>query len=221
MLAGHGAWDQLLDQSREAQGCRRWALATACGAGPQPDRGTEGMESTGEAREHQPLDQESLSPNGPDAEEPCMASGDPKCPDCDGPIGADWDWCMHCGYDPDHLKPWDWRPSSGGGMGGSVQTATAPGQVGLIDLTEKKRRKRSERSKRKGRGRDPEHAEPQVATMASTSSLISLPARPAVQTTTPRPRTDPRPAAPGPAMAPTAPAPSAPAPPAPPPAARQ
>ena len=88
-----------------------------------------------------------------------MASEDPKCPDCDGPIGADWDWCLHCGYDPDHLKPWDWQPQSNqlsgqmsdqmsGQMSGSVQTATKPGKVGLIDLTERKRR-----SKRKGRSR--------------------------------------------------------------------
>ncbi len=105
-----------------------------------------------------------------------MASEDPKCPDCDGPIGADWDWCLHCGYDPDHLKPWDWYPQAGqmsAQMSGSVQTATKPGKVGLIDLTERKRR-----SRRKGRSRKQEEAEPKVATMASTSSLIVLPTRP-------------------------------------------
>ena len=140
-----------------------------------------------------------------------MASEDPKCPDCEGPIGADWDWCLHCGYDPDHLKPWDWRPQSGqvqaDQMSGSVQTAIKPGKVGLIDLTDRKRR-----SKRKNRTRKGEQTEPKVATMASTSSLIVLPTRPA----DPTPRSAPIPPAPGRVASapPTAPV-AAPAPPAP------
>ncbi len=145
-----------------------------------------------------------------------MASEDPKCPDCEGPIGADWDWCLHCGYDPDHLKPWDWRPQSGqssGQMSGSVQTAAAPGKVGLIDLTERKRRsKRADRPKRKSRSAKAEHAEPKVATMATTSSLIVLPSRPSDPTPT---RSAPVPAAPGRVAATPPTAPMAPAPPAP------
>ncbi|MGZ4758228.1 MAG: hypothetical protein ACXV95_04115 [Acidimicrobiales bacterium] len=148
-----------------------------------------------------------------------MASEDPKCPDCDGPIGADWDWCMHCGYDPDHLKPWDWRPASN--QSGSVQTATAPGKVDLIDLTERKRRpKRAERAKRKGRSRKGEHPEPKVATMATTSSLITLPARPSAPTG-PSARTAPMPPAPGRTASPAPAPPSALSPVAPSPAARQ
>ena len=143
-----------------------------------------------------------------------MASESPNCPDCSGPIGADWDWCMHCGYDPDHLKPWDWRPTTHQASMGSVQTATAPGQVGLIDLTERKgRTKRADKHKpkRKARGRKNTHTEPPEATMASTHSLISLPARPKPPSAAPLPPVarDGSPAAP----APTPPTPNGPTPP--------
>ena len=74
-------------------------------------------------------------------------SAAPRCPTCGTGIQPHWDWCHFCGYDPDHLKPWDWRPA-GSLMGGSVQTATAPGKVGLIDLTDRKRKtKKAERAK--------------------------------------------------------------------------
>ncbi len=110
---------------------------------------------------------------------------------------------MHCGYDPDHLKPWDWRPAPAQ-AGGSVQTATAPGQVGLIDLTERKRRgKKAERTKRKGRGGKDAQPEPKVATMATTASLITLPTPPSPQPS-PRARTAPPAPTPGASPAPAA-----------------
>jgi hypothetical protein len=141
-----------------------------------------------------------------------MASESPNCPDCSGPIGADWDWCMHCGYDPDHLKPWDWRPSPRQADGGSVQTM-APGQVDLIDLTDRKRTKRAVRSKRKGRSRKDEHAEPRVETMATTHSLITLPPRPSAPTASAPPLAPAPPAARvAPAAGPAPTAPPAPAP---------
>jgi hypothetical protein len=137
-----------------------------------------------------------------------MAS-DPKCPECSGSIGADWDWCMHCGYDPDHLKPWDWQPGAAHATSGSLKTATAKGGVDLIDLTDQKRRsKRSGRPKRKGRSKA-ERPEPKPATMATTSGLISLPPRPTAPTSrkapippaNPGPNADPA-SAPAPAVAP-------------------
>ena len=39
-----------------------------------------------------------------------MPADEPSCPRCTGPIRADWDWCHHCGYDPDLLKPAGWMP---------------------------------------------------------------------------------------------------------------
>jgi hypothetical protein len=27
------------------------------------------------------------------------------CPECGTVVGADWDWCQNCGFDPDHLSP--------------------------------------------------------------------------------------------------------------------
>jgi hypothetical protein len=28
-------------------------------------------------------------------------SDEPPCPSCGGPVAPDWDWCHHCGFDPD------------------------------------------------------------------------------------------------------------------------
>jgi hypothetical protein len=141
-----------------------------------------------------------------------MAS-DPKCPDCDGPIRADWDWCLHCGYDPDHLKPWDWLP--GGATAGSTQTATASRRIDTIDLTDRKRMKRSARPKRRDRKKAVEEPEAKPATMASTSGLISLPPRPSVPDARKPPMPPMSPADPARGTDPAQPAaPAAPAPPA-------
>ena len=37
-------------------------------------------------------------------------SHEPLCPDCSTPVQPTWDWCMACGYDPDHLMPTGWTP---------------------------------------------------------------------------------------------------------------
>jgi hypothetical protein len=34
-----------------------------------------------------------------------MASEAPACPGCGSEVQPDWDWCHHCGYDPEGLRP--------------------------------------------------------------------------------------------------------------------
>jgi hypothetical protein len=34
-----------------------------------------------------------------------------RCPQCGTPVQATWDWCHHCGLDPEGLKPPDWQPA--------------------------------------------------------------------------------------------------------------
>ncbi len=41
-----------------------------------------------------------------------MAVQEPACPECTTPVRADWDWCQHCGFDPDGLKPKGWFPGA-------------------------------------------------------------------------------------------------------------
>src|SRR5690349_11676996 len=132
MLAATGVLGQLLGRTprpgvRSAPVGRSGpsrADGRVLGAASRQDQRSKQLERDRNGRSILGRSKESLSPNDPDVEEILMASEQPQCPDCSGPIGADWDWCHHCGYDPDHLKPWDWQPGMTSASGGSVQTAT-------------------------------------------------------------------------------------------------
>jgi hypothetical protein len=60
-----------------------------------------------------------------------MATDAPACPDCRSDVQPDWDWCHHCGYDPDGL-----RPQEAAVAAGSVPSqASAAAPMAMAPLT--------------------------------------------------------------------------------------
>jgi len=122
----------------------------------------------------------------------------PMCPNCGAPVQPDWDWCQHCGYDPDSLMPSGWISPNLYQAEGSVATAEAP------------KRRRSKRGRKTEAPPSPpppmlqlpENLAPAVDPIteggASTIGRLPTPSQAAGPASPPRPV----PAAPTPAVAP-------------------